>query len=81
MVLSHFRCCGNPVLKTRVMAAKAIQPLVDKDHVILVFHDLLTLLPCQQTDVLHQNQIHGILLQVVHIFIVLFCSVDTNLIA
>ncbi|KAL4224170.1 hypothetical protein ACF0H5_017623 [Mactra antiquata] len=57
------RCSGNPVLKTRVMAAKAIQPLVDKDHVILIFDDLLTLLPCQQSDILHQNHIHGILLQ------------------
>ncbi|XP_060588753.1 tRNA (32-2'-O)-methyltransferase regulator THADA-like [Ruditapes philippinarum] len=58
------KCSANPVLKTREMAAKALQPLVEKDQVTSVFHDLLTLLPHQQTDVMRQNQIHGVLLQI-----------------
>ncbi|WAR03297.1 THADA-like protein, partial [Mya arenaria] len=38
------KCSASPVMKTREMAAKALQPLVDKDHVTTVFSDLMTLL-------------------------------------
>ncbi|XP_052228091.1 thyroid adenoma-associated protein homolog isoform X2 [Dreissena polymorpha] len=57
------RCNASPVLKTREMASKALQPLVDKDHVTSVISDLLALLPCSPCDIFKQNQIHGTLLQ------------------
>jgi len=63
-IYNYCRCNASPVLKIREMAAKALQPLVDKDHVTTVFIDLLTLLPGKSTDVLKQNQIHGTLLHV-----------------
>ena len=47
-----------------MMAARALQPLVEKDHVISVFTALLTLLPCSKEDGIRQNQVHGVLLQV-----------------
>ncbi|XP_052801972.1 thyroid adenoma-associated protein homolog [Mya arenaria] len=62
------KCSASPVMKTREMAAKALQPLVDKDHVTTVFSDLMTLLPCQPGEHLKQNQIHGALLQLKQMF-------------
>ena len=62
--MSTFRCSHSPVLKTRIMAARALQPLVDKDHVTAVFDDLLTVLPSNTSQGWRQNHIHGILLQV-----------------
>ena len=59
------RCSCSPVLKTRIMAARALQPLVEKDHVTTVFDDLLTLLPTESLQGSKQNQIHGVLLQVI----------------
>ena len=47
-----------------MMAAKALQPLVEKNHVIKVFSELLDVLPSSQEDGLRQNQVHGVLLQV-----------------
>ena len=58
------RCSYSPVLKTRVMAARALEPLVEKDHVTRVFNDLLTLLPSDSLQRIKQNHIHGVLLQV-----------------
>ena len=46
------------------MAARALQPLVDKDHMTAVFDDLLTLLPSDTLQGWGQNNVHGILLQV-----------------
>ena len=46
------------------MAARALEPLVEKDHVTRVFNDLLTLLPSDSLQRIKQNHIHGVLLQV-----------------
>lgn len=65
---TNFRCASNPVYKTRVMAARAIRPLVSTAH----FHAIITMLLDNLKTVKHrenvckdkQNLVHGSLLQV-----------------
>lgn len=55
------RCAGSPVFKTRLMAARAIQPLVSRDHLKDVLKQLLS--HAIDSTCVH-NFTHGILLQV-----------------
>ncbi|XP_064600963.1 tRNA (32-2'-O)-methyltransferase regulator THADA-like [Liolophura sinensis] len=57
------RCSSSPVLKIRLIAARALQPLVFKDQVISVLVDLTDRLP-SAPGVATQSHIHGLLLQI-----------------
>ncbi|XP_074661192.1 tRNA (32-2'-O)-methyltransferase regulator THADA-like [Tubulanus polymorphus] len=57
------KCAGSSVYKTRVMAARALRPLVFTDRIMLLLTQLAQLLPALETEKIAQNNIHGILLQ------------------
>ena len=59
-----FRCGGSAVHKTRMMAARALSPLVVKHCTKDVLMQLVEKLPQQSTDNCKQNALHGTLLQV-----------------
>ncbi|KAK3597815.1 hypothetical protein CHS0354_029374 [Potamilus streckersoni] len=61
------RCALSPVFKIRVMAARAMQPLVDKDQLTSVFCTLIDLLPKSVKTTVIQSHIHGTLLQMKHL--------------
>lgn len=66
-MLCCFRCASSPVYKTRMMAARALQPLAGKDQVTAILTTLLKNLPQKPQhsgQALSQSLIHGILLQV-----------------
>ena len=66
-VSACFRCCSSPVYKTRMMAARALQPLAGKEQLTIVLTTLLDTLPKQPLTAdsrMPQSHIHGILLQV-----------------
>ncbi len=56
-------CASSPVYKTRVMAARAISPIVSKDQLISVLQTLTGYLTRSPTGGISQNLIHGALLQ------------------
>ena len=65
----YFRCAQSPVLKTRLMAARAIQPLVFKTQILTILRQLFNMLPLSSDDDgVCQNYVHGILLQVIPSF-------------
>nr|XP_022332415.1 thyroid adenoma-associated protein homolog isoform X4 [Crassostrea virginica] len=57
------RCSSSPVLKTRIMAAKALQPLVQKGQLNSVMAELLDIIPSIPVLAKHSH-VHGVLLQV-----------------
>ncbi|KAK6183578.1 hypothetical protein SNE40_011032 [Patella caerulea] len=57
-------CASSPVFKTRVMAARAIQPLVEKDRLDSILLELIHLLPTKPDAQISYSHIHGILLQI-----------------
>lgn len=65
-------CGQRPVMKTRILAAKALVPLVPISDVPTVIKDLFHQLPSSLEDTIlfSQNAIHGSLLQVN----ILWCS-------
>jgi hypothetical protein len=71
-----FRCASNPVYKTRVMAARAIRPLVSTEHFLVIITMLLdNMRVFKNTENVSkdwQNLVHGSLLQVE--FCNLFCA-------
>ncbi|XP_013401424.1 thyroid adenoma-associated protein homolog [Lingula anatina] len=60
-------CAGSRVFKTRVMAGRALRPLVFKDQLGSVLAQLTGYLPRDQQQRHSQNLTHGILLQVEHL--------------
>uniref|UniRef100_X2AWR9 tRNA (32-2'-O)-methyltransferase regulator THADA n=1 Tax=Capitella teleta TaxID=283909 RepID=X2AWR9_CAPTE len=56
------KCTSSPVYKTRMMAARAICPLVAKDDITRVLTMLFDIIPSD--GIFMHNQLHGILLQV-----------------
>ncbi|KAK7482199.1 hypothetical protein BaRGS_00026548, partial [Batillaria attramentaria] len=66
------RCASSPVYKTRMMAARALQPLAGKDQVTQVLTTLLEKLPPKPKlggEPLSQSLVHGILLQIHHLLL------------
>ena len=63
-VVFSARCCHSPVYKTRVMAARALQPLISHDHVTSTLVQLSATLPVTAMQLVSQNTLHGTLLQV-----------------
>ncbi|XP_050405333.1 thyroid adenoma-associated protein homolog [Patella vulgata] len=57
-------CASSPVFKTRVMAARAIQPLVEKDRLDSILLELIHLLPTKPDAQISYSHTHGILLQI-----------------
>ncbi|XP_041351215.1 thyroid adenoma-associated protein homolog [Gigantopelta aegis] len=58
------KCASSPVYKTRMMAAKALQPLVQKDQLICVILQLIRQLPTSSANQIKQSCVHGYLLQI-----------------
>ena len=56
-------CASSPVYKTRMMAARALAPLVATDQTDAILERLLLQLPACQNEARH-NHVHGLLLQV-----------------
>ncbi|GAB6021118.1 hypothetical protein CHUAL_003751 [Chamberlinius hualienensis] len=61
-------CAQSSIHKTRVLAAKALVPLVAMENIFNVVSELLQWLPNSSAEQLPQNTIHGVLLQVYHLF-------------
>ncbi|XP_064621388.1 tRNA (32-2'-O)-methyltransferase regulator THADA-like isoform X2 [Lineus longissimus] len=57
------KCASSPVFKTRLMASRALQPLVFEEQLVTVIMDLVQQLPIEGKKTSH-NLIHGILLQI-----------------
>ncbi|XP_048585812.1 thyroid adenoma-associated protein homolog isoform X2 [Nematostella vectensis] len=62
------RCAGSAVMKTRLMAARAIVPLVSKDCLVQVLERLLHSIPPSRQSC-RQNVLHGTLLQILHLLL------------
>ncbi|KAG1706995.1 Thyroid adenoma-associated [Nymphon striatum] len=58
-------CTFSPIMKTRVLAAHALVPLIGTTQYVNIVQDLFSQLP-QKFDEIKQNFIHGILLQLKH---------------
>ncbi|PVD25967.1 hypothetical protein C0Q70_13634 [Pomacea canaliculata] len=67
------KCASSPVYKTRIMAARALQPLVNKEQMCKVLTTLLSYLPkCPEEKLrISQSHLHGVLLQVHHLLLLL----------
>ncbi|XP_070182085.1 tRNA (32-2'-O)-methyltransferase regulator THADA-like [Littorina saxatilis] len=66
------KCSSSPVYKTRMMAARALQPLAGKEQLTSVLTNLLDTLPKQPAAGdcrLPQSHVHGVLLQVYHLLL------------
>ncbi|XP_076464247.1 tRNA (32-2'-O)-methyltransferase regulator THADA-like [Babylonia areolata] len=68
------RCSSSPVYKTRMMAARALQPLVGKEQLTGVLTSLMTSLPSQPPSgssdgKMAHSHVHGLLLQVYHLML------------
>lgn len=57
------RCSSSPVLRTRQISAKALQPMVVGCRILKVLTDLMTQIPKSEGGV-YYSHLHGILLQV-----------------
>ncbi|XP_061173065.1 tRNA (32-2'-O)-methyltransferase regulator THADA-like [Saccostrea echinata] len=69
------RCSSSPVLKTRLMAARALQPLVQKGHLCSLMSQLLNLVPASQEKARHSH-IHGALIEISNLLDMAFTMPD-----
>ncbi|XP_078413288.1 thyroid adenoma-associated protein isoform X1 [Cetorhinus maximus] len=61
------RCGHSPVHRSREMAARALVPFVAVDRILPMAQSLLETLPAPTDLYIQQNQIHGTLLQALHL--------------
>ncbi|XP_048737624.2 thyroid adenoma-associated protein homolog isoform X2 [Ostrea edulis] len=59
------KCSSSPVLKTRLMATKALHPLVQKGQLTSVMSQLINLVPASQEAAKHSH-VHGALVQILN---------------
>ncbi|XP_046339064.2 thyroid adenoma-associated protein homolog [Haliotis rufescens] len=63
------KCASSPVFKTRLMAARALQPLAIKDQMTSLLLQLVARLPDKTANEIRQSHIHGVLLQMEHLLV------------
>ncbi|XP_067681790.1 tRNA (32-2'-O)-methyltransferase regulator THADA-like [Haliotis asinina] len=63
------KCASSPVFKTRLMAARALQPLAIKDQMSSLLLQLVARLPHETANDMRQSHIHGVLLQMEHLLV------------
>ncbi|XP_068682323.1 tRNA (32-2'-O)-methyltransferase regulator THADA-like isoform X3 [Montipora foliosa] len=60
-------CRQSMVIKTRMISARALVPLVSGDLFVQILFSLITSLPVSPSDEVKQNYIHGTLLHIYHL--------------
>lgn len=72
-----FSCAHSPVYKIRIMAARALHPLVAKGDITESLMMLVDSLPKNHQE-MSQNATHGLLLQVIRDCNLIFCTLNEN---